>query len=350
MNEKMKIGVYGSFASSVTKIMASSSGRSETAEQLAKPEYRNWLALGHALTTVFCRGIRPFIGREVEIFHRNLKSKVKGPCTCVYSPRRRRNEYHDMNTCAWANLIETCHHRKKPNWKQSDSTKWMDPILGPWEIAKLFLPDLGGHADIKSADDMDITGILNLMYWCSHFIIPQPLINDLRETRNDKWVHVPKLELSDADKKIAFDSIENMLKYPQLAADTDVQKCLKEITDLKNVSDLHSFEAQVLADFKEVLTRQSKKRQREVNQLKQQVMVLEKRLKVIEKSKGFLSPLHVILKSLENHHGRLVRSVKGIRKGLKVWLLISILCSFCQMLDDDTFVREGKCEAYFLCY
>ena len=139
MNEKIKIGVYGSFASSVTKIMASSSGRSETAEQLAKPEYRNWLALGHALTTVFCRGIRPFIGREVEIFHRNLKSKVKGPCTCVYSPRRRRNEYHDMNTCAWANIIETCHHRKKPNWKQSDSTKRMDPILGPWEIAKLFL-------------------------------------------------------------------------------------------------------------------------------------------------------------------------------------------------------------------
>ncbi|XP_022807979.1 uncharacterized protein LOC111344986 [Stylophora pistillata] len=320
---------------------SSSSSRSGTAEQLARPDYRNWLALGHALTTVFCRGIRPFVGREMESFYRNLKLTVKGPCMCVYSPRRRPNEYHDMSTCPWANIIEACHHRKRPNWKQSDSKNWMDPVLGPWEIAKLFLPDLGGRADIKSADDMDITGILNLMYWCNHFTVPHSLINDVRETRNDKWVHVPKLELSDADKKTAFDTIENLLKDPQLAADTDVQKCLKEITDLKHVFDLHSFEAQVLADFKEVLTRQSKKRQREVNQLKQQVSVLEKRLKVIEKSKGFLSPLRVILKGIENIHDRLVGSVKAIRKGLIVWLLIAILCSLCHVLDDDTFVREG---------
>ena len=64
---------------------------------------------------------------------------------------------------------------------------WTDPIQGPWEIAKIFLPDLGGHA-ITSAEDIDLTGILNLMYWCDHFRpIPQPLIKDLRDIRNRVW-------------------------------------------------------------------------------------------------------------------------------------------------------------------
>ena len=223
--------------------------------QLGKPEYRNWLAVGHAFTTELCQGLRPFITREMETLYRNVSARTAGrPCTCVHVPRRRPNEYHDIATCAWANILEGHHHRNKPNWKQSDSAKWMDPILGPWEMAKLFLPDLGGHADIKSADDMDITGILNLMYWCNNFTIPQHLIKEVRETRNNKWVHVPKLELSDADKTDAFDAIENLLKDPQLALDPDAQRALKEITNLKSVTDLHSMEAWVLADFKKVIT------------------------------------------------------------------------------------------------
>ncbi len=216
-----------------------STSTSGTAVQLSKPEYRNWLALGQALTTVLCQGLRPFITREMETFYRNVSTRIAGrPCTCVHVRGRRPNEYHDTSTCAWANNLQGYHHRHKPNWKQSDATKWVDPILGPWEIAKLFLPDLGGHADIKSADDMDITGILNLMYWCNQFTIPQPLIKEVRETRNNKWVHVPKLELTIADKTDAFDAIENLLKVPQLAPDPNAQKALKEVVNLKNVSDL----------------------------------------------------------------------------------------------------------------
>ncbi|KAJ7372369.1 hypothetical protein OS493_019817 [Desmophyllum pertusum] len=327
-------------------IMATSStSTSGTVGQLSKPEYRNWLALGHALTTVLCQGLRPFINREVETFYRNVSARIGGPCTCVHVPRRRPNEYHDMSTCAWAtcawaNILQAYHHRNKPNWKQSDSTKWIDPILGPWEIAKLFLPDLGaGHAGIKSADDMDITGILNLMYWCNHFTIPQPLINEVRETRNNKWVHVPKLELSNIDKTDAFDAIENLLKDPQLAPDADAQKALREIVNLKTVSDWHSLEAQVLADVKEMLkreTQQSERTQKEVGQL---VLLVEKRLEVLEQRNGLLSLVGVALQSL---HGNLVRSVKGIRKGTLVSLVMMFLfCSFCVILEEDTFIRDG---------
>ena len=118
----------------------------------------------------------------------------------------------------------------------------MDPILGPWEIAKLFLPDQGGHADIKSADDMDIAGILNLMSWCSHFTVSLPMIKAVRDIRNDKWVHVPQLELSDADKRDAFDTIENLLQDPSIVHDPDAQQALREVNNLRHVSDLQSME------------------------------------------------------------------------------------------------------------
>ena len=317
-----------------------STSTSGTAEQLSKPEYRNWLALGHALTTVLCQGLRPFITREMENFYANIKARIPGPCTCVHVPRRKPNEYHDMSTCAWANILQARHHRNKPNWKQSDPAKWMDPNLGPWEIAKLFLPDLGGHADIKSAADMDITGILNVMYWCNHFTVHQPLITEVRDTRNNKWVHVPKLELTNADKTDAFKTIENLLKDAQLAADPDALKALKEIVNLRKVSDWHSLEAQVLADFKEVLNREMQRSERtqiEVEQLKLLVLSLaEKRLEIIEHENGVLSLQ--VLQVLNN----VFRSLKSFRKGIVVSWVMILLCISFVVLDDDTVVRDGK--------
>ena len=324
--------------------MASSSTPG-TAGQLVKPEYRNWLALGHALTTVLCQGLRPFITREMEAFYRTLTATIAGPCTCVHVPRRRPNEFHDMTACPWANKLEVYHHRNKPNWRQSDPAKWMDPVLGPWEIAKLFLPDLGGHADIKSADDMDVTGILNLMYWCSHFTIPQALIRDVRDIRNDKWVHVPRLELPNAEKTVAF---ENLLKSPHLAKDTDAQNALGEIENLKNVSDLHIFEAQVVAELIKVLnkeishvTQQSQTSQEQLDQMKQLVLLLEMRLESLEKKNDMSSLFCFVLKGLESLLGTLARNLKGIRQALVIWLLVATCFSLFVKLDDDTFIRDG---------
>ena len=216
----------------------------------------------------------------------------------------------------------------------------MDPNLGLWEIAKLFLPDLGGHADIKSADDMDITGILNVMYWCNHFTINQPLINEVGDTRNSKWVQVPKLELTNADKTDAFNTIENLLKDPQLAPDPDAQKALKEIVNLRKVSDWHSLEVQVLTDFKEEFNREmqsSERTQNEVEQLKQLMLSLaEKKLELKEQGNGLISLQ--VLRMLNNF----CRSLKGIRKGIVVSRVMILLCSFFVVLDDDTVVRDGK--------
>ena len=57
--------------------------------------------------------------------------------------------------------------------------------------------DLGGRV-ITSAKDMDLKEILNLMYWCDHFIrlVPQPFIKYFCDIRNRKWGRVTKLELT----------------------------------------------------------------------------------------------------------------------------------------------------------
>ena len=120
-----------------------------------------------------------------------------------------------MSTCTWANVLQGHHHRNAPNWKQSDSAKWTDPIQGPWEIGKLFLPDLPRGHVITSAEDKEVTMILNLMYWCDHFRpISQPLINNLRVIRNRKFGHVEKLKLTDAERATAFGAMEALLQDP----------------------------------------------------------------------------------------------------------------------------------------
>ena len=309
--------------------------------QHTSPEYTNWLALGHALTTVLCQGLRPFIKRETETFYKNVTARLAAtaPCACIYVPGRRPNQYHDMRACAWATFLEAHHHANKPNWKQSDSTKWLDPTLGPWEIAKLYLPDLGGHTVIKSADDIDITGILNLMYWCTHFTIPQPLIKDVRDTRNNKWVHVPKLEVTDADKTTAFDAIENLLKDPILVHDRDVQKAQREIQTLKCVSDLNNFQAQVLSQYKAMI-------ENDMSVLKRDIMDLKEESRRSQELRDHMIRAGYSFVSLVKNSSQLMCSYlikcAGVNKRLLTpWLVILLLCSCVTILDPRSY-KDGE--------
>ena len=325
--------------------------------QHTTPEYRNWIALAHGLTTVLCDGLRPFVNRETENFYKNVTGAVAawpgaGPCTCVYVPRRKPNQYHDTSTCPWANILQGHHHANKPNWKQSDSTKWTDPNLGPWETAKLFLPDLGGHAVITRAEDMDITGILNLMYWCDQFRpIAQALIKDVRDVRNSKFVHVPKLELTDADKATAFGAIELLLQDPLLAHDADAQKALREVQILKCVSDVNNFQARVLTQYKETiekdisgLQRESRRNRKRRNQLEGRLRIVEKTLENVNSKaetnipKLFKNGALFLLFVCNN----LVKCTKAINiRLLTPWLMILLLCSCITLLDPRSY-KDGK--------
>ena len=259
-----------------------------------------------------------------------------------------------MSTCAWAQFLQGFYLGNKPNWKQSDSTKWMDPNIGPWEIAKLFLPDIGGHAVIESAEDMDITAILNLMFWCNHFTVQRALIKDVRETRNTKWVHVPKLELSDAEKRVAFETIEKLLQDPVFAGDRDAQGALQDVLSLKCTSDVHIFKAEVLSQFKEAilsdvsslkseLKKESKKNEKQRSRLEGRLRNLQKALEKVEKksaiSASSLSFIFVLPMAIITF---LIKSARCMRrKSLAAWLTVLLLSCLVGILDHRSY-RDGK--------
>ena len=323
-----------------------------SADQHTTPEYRNWLALGHALTTVLCQGLRPFINREMMAFYTNVTATLSasGPCTCVFVKGRRPNQYHDMSSCTWANVLQRHHHKGRPIWEQSDSTKWTDPIQGPWEIAKLFLPNLGGHV-ITSAEDMDVTGILNLMDWCDHFrTIPRTLIEEVRDIRNHKWVHVPKLELTEVDKANAFAIIESFLQAPYLAHDQEAQQALREIQTLKCVSDLNNFQAQVLKQYKEIIEDKILELQRKLDEESNLRNQMEGRLHNIQELLQNLKNVIRVIVTLPNIVkcgalslcSEMIKCTRAILKErLTLWLLILLLCSCITVLDPKSY-KDGK--------
>ena len=348
--------------------MASPSS-SQTFVQLTSSEEGNWLSLGRALTTVLCQGLRPFIKKETEALYNNIKAAIPtGPCTCVYDPGRKPNRYHDMRSCHWANVIQGYHLGSRPNWKQTDTSKWMDPNVGPWEIAKLFLPDIGGHTIIESVEDMEISAILNLMFWCNHFTVQRPLIKDVRDTRNTKWAHVTTLKLSDAEKNAAFETIEMLLQDPALASDVGAQETLREVLALKSSSDVHVFKAEVLSDFKEAiqkdvisrdnelksLKKESKRGQKQRSRLERQLRNLQKTLREVEdKQKASMSVphrvssrmlyvVHLVISDMLYVVSCLLKSARGVRrKSLVTLLMFLFLCGLVNVLDHKSH-RDGE--------
>ena len=365
---------YLSFVNSpVFFFIMATSGPSHLFVQLSSSEEGNWLSLGRALTSVLCRGLRPYIQREMDLFYNNVTAAVTalggGPCTCVNDPGRKKNQYHDMSTCAWAQILEGVHIGNKPNWKQSDSTKWMDPGNGQWEIAKLFRPDAGGHTVIESAEDLDITGILNIMYWCNHFTVQRPLIESVRQTRNTKWGHVPKSELSEAEKSAAFEAIERFLEDPVFAGDPHAQDALRDILALKCTSDVHIFKVKDLSHFEEAIRKdisglkrklkclprkESKKNEKQRARLEKQIRNFKQALKKLEKksatsaqkksekkSSTTLSSLSSILLLPIAFVVILIGNVgKMKKKSFIAWIKLLLLCWCIRLLDHRSF-KDG---------
>ena len=345
------------------------SGPSQAFVQLASAEEGNWLSLGRALTSVLCQGLRPYIKREMAIFYNNVTTAITGsragPCTCVYDPSRKKNQYHDMTMCAWAIFLQNTHLGNKPNWKQSDPTKWMDPNNGQWEIAKLFLPDIGGHTVIENAEDMDVTAILNLMFWCNHFTVQRSLIKDVRETRNTKWVHVPKLELSVTEKRAAFETIEKLLQDPVVTGDPHAQDALRDILALKCSSDVHIFKAEVLSHFKETIRkdisslkselkslrkRESKKSEKQgTRRVERQLRKLKQALAKVEKKSAMsLSTLTKIVVQPIVFFSFLIKNVGNMQRGsFIIWIKFLLLCCCIATLDHRSFKDGMFFQNYF---
>ena len=345
----------------VLLLVAEVSGSSTAGLQMAQhttPEYINWISFAHGLINVFCNGLRPFVTRQMESFYNKVSAAATarpgaGPCTCTFVPRKKPNPYH-IRTCTWANILQSHHHKNAPNWKQGDSTKWTDPIQGPWEIAKLFIPDVGGRV-ITSAEDMDLTGMLNVMCWCHHFRpIPQALIEDLRDIRNNKWGHVTKLELTNAEKATAFGAMEALLKDPKLAHDRDAQKALHEIQGLKTVTDVNNFQAKILMQYKTMieeyildLQTDSTQNMTDIKQLQQQVKIVKEEFQRIKDTLETKDNIYSYMNQVKNNAlffcSNLIKCTRVMSKRLLTpWLMIILLCNFSVTLLDPRSYQDGK--------
>lgn len=222
--------------------MASRSGVADWQSKILKKEYQNWLAVGHALSLML-DGLRPYIEREMKTFHQALLANLAAqpPCACVHPTK---------HTCAWCAQLARCHVGGRPKWHQSDRAAWTDPHRGYWEVAKLFMAELGGSkAAVVDASTTDCTGLINLMFWCVHFRVQNHLIAAVRETRNTKWGHAPRQELTDAEKANALLAIKDLLQDPEFVADSGSKSALAEICLMEKAFDAQSVERKVLADF-----------------------------------------------------------------------------------------------------
>lgn len=217
------------------------------------PAYLNWLAVGDALR-ILCDGLRQYAEKEMKAFHSWMISKVVGSkCNCLCTPETNPHKYI-KTSCTWAKQLGKFHCMKKKSripWHQSDSSRWHDPTSGYWEIAKIYMSDLGNDCSrVKDPSSTDSTGLLNLLYSCTYFKVQQTLVKSVRDWRN-KWAHAPDQLLSDLDKQAAFDEIVNLLNDAQLMSCQEVQNCQTAIENVR-IADFSILPKNELSIWKEV--------------------------------------------------------------------------------------------------
>ena len=197
-------------------------------EKSNDPSYRNWHAVGDALMFLG-DGLKKYAEDKMKELHALITTNVGGPtvmCTCATGTKS--NPHKGKTSCIWAQELKKIHLFKNKidiPWNQSDSSKWHDPVVGYWEIAKLFMSDLGSdQSKVIDPNSTDIGPLLNLFRFCKHFKIQKSLLKAVTYRRN-QWAHAPNRRLSDSDKNAAFQDIKLLIKDPQLLVSKNVQNC-----------------------------------------------------------------------------------------------------------------------------
>ena len=206
-----------------------------------------------------------------------------------------------------------------------------------------------------SAEDMDLTGILNLLYWCDHFRpIPQAFIKDLRDIRNIKCGHMTKLELTNAEKATAFGAMEALLQDPKLAHDRDAQNALHEIQILKTVTDVNNFQAKILTQYKTMideyildLQTDSTQNLTDIKQLQQQLNIVKEELQRIKDTLETKDNVYSYMNQVKSGTllicSNLIKYTRVMSKRLLTpWLMIILLCNFSVTLLDPRSYQDGE--------
>ena len=201
--------------------------------ELDKKEHKNWVIVGCALN-IAKKGITSKIQNTMEAWYQSLISSppLQSLPSCVCAPSAPK-----CATCVtWEKELKRRHKSGRPKicWDNSDRTQWGSPT-GAWEIAKVFMPTLGGRKkDVVDAETTDIGGLLNLLEWCP-FVNPptsRTVLTSARDECRNHWAHAPKQEIQDADLKTIFGHLNDLLNDAVFSSAKDAQQSSKDLQDL----------------------------------------------------------------------------------------------------------------------
>ena len=345
--------------------MATHASSADWQGQVLKKEYQNWLKVGNALYLML-DGLRPYIERKIKAFHKALLANLatEPPCTCPKPTK---------HTCAWATQLVRWHRGGKPSspkWHQSDSSTWTDPHRGLWEVAKLFMSDLGtSKTTVVDANSTDCTGIINLMLWCDYFPIQRHVVDAVRETRNTKWCHAPRQELTDSERANALTAIRDLLQDPELNADDDAKTALKKIASMEATFDVESVpERKMLADVEDEVRGQLEDIEGEVEEKRSSKNASNKSQKKLDGLEKRQKKTNKLLQSIKNKieeverrntsfftltrreiEWTLIKTKRGFvenlrslsKRSLSFWMFLVILLGCLKCLNHNSY-NDGK--------
>ncbi|CAB4023284.1 Hypothetical predicted protein [Paramuricea clavata] len=264
--------------------------------------HRNWLAVGQALVPL-CLGLRKYAEREMKKLHALITTNVGGVkcyCTCTYGkkpkPRGPAHPHGRPRTrCIWARELKNHHvfpQKEEISWHQSVGSRWDDPVHGYWEIAKLFMSDLGGNwATTTDPATTDFGSLLSLLMFCNHFKIRQSRLEAVKYWKYT-WIRTRSQTFTDKEKKDAFTDIDNLMTDRQLESIKEVQDCRQSIKEIeKEEKDLKISWNQQLKEAREeikiketkdeikVAEGEVKETKEEINETKEELEVGEEEIK-----------------------------------------------------------------------
>ena len=129
-----------------------------------------------------------------------------------------------------------------------------------------------------------------------------------------------------------------------MIGDPDAQNALKEIVNLKGVTDLHSMEADVFADLKEFmnnLAQETERNKEELGQLREDFDILQQR------NIAFLNGVNAAIKLFVALLGYVGKNVKSLGKiiallGALLWMMWFLFGFWFHDPNDDTFIKDGR--------
>ncbi|WAR29423.1 hypothetical protein MAR_002991, partial [Mya arenaria] len=140
-------------------------------------------------------------------------------------------------TCDQCQINNKCPNSRanNPSWMNTDSTKWHDPHVGYWEVAKCYL-STPGYLDKTRPNQVDASGLLSICI--NSLFIKQHIktIHHFEEVRNirNKTLHDPNYEMDGQTADDCLDKIIKVLEDPQeLIHDTFAKQAANHIRKMK---------------------------------------------------------------------------------------------------------------------